>query len=775
MSSPPTPPISISVRYLGPIFELDGELSKNKQNLIFARNGTGKSFLSRAYRCLDNGKQNGDLSKSGLDLVSDESPNTKGIFSVSRGTSPLGSLSLEREKESSTAALTDTIFHVFSEDFIDEELRERKYDINGEVDNQIAIDGGNIDLKDAQTSLSISEADAFTKRDALVKRFESEKKTELSDKASINKQLSEYKALNFEALYEGAVEKPSIPTSSSSQLLSDLDKLKSIPAEPIYPNQIQMLDLVGLDKVAFVDALKRITSPSTVSEQVKQKIDLNRNFFDEGIRLFEIREDKNCPFCEQKIEADATKSVIDAYVQYFEAEEEKHKEELRGYYRALVEFEKAVSESTIVLASQASKYDAMKTYLPAHKDTSLESFLEPQEVLLAAIEEVKASIQKKADDLKTVLSTPLSKLEESIASFNEVVEIRNKKSDDLSKAIAGADNERKNTQRKLCTVFGKEFIIEKWNDVLTLRQAIKDVDLKKAKLKQKEESSPTSSAKNRVANTFEMLLLHFFGNKYIFDKDNFLLKRGQNEMPRGSHRTLSDGEKTAIAFCYFIACIHRKVGANSDYENIFLVFDDPVTSMSYDYVFAIAQTLKNLTVSKTGQVSVNPSDIEKANCFRPELLILTHSSYFFNISITNRVIRENATFALQGGQFKHSLAPLKDYIAPFQEQLKDVYLVSEGQAPDHRTANCVRSVLEAVGRFCRPDKTDSLTNFVKFIAAESELGIQAVMINNLCHGTYYDETPTPSDISLACKETIAVVELYAFGQVENIRKSIGVI
>ena len=32
---------------------LDAPLSNNKQNLIFARNGTGKSFLARSLRLLD--------------------------------------------------------------------------------------------------------------------------------------------------------------------------------------------------------------------------------------------------------------------------------------------------------------------------------------------------------------------------------------------------------------------------------------------------------------------------------------------------------------------------------------------------------------------------------------------------------------------------------------------------------------------------------------------------------------------------------------------------
>ena len=56
MSGTNKPKLRVSARYLGPVFSLDQELSDREQNLIFARNGTGKSFLSRALRYLD---QNG--------------------------------------------------------------------------------------------------------------------------------------------------------------------------------------------------------------------------------------------------------------------------------------------------------------------------------------------------------------------------------------------------------------------------------------------------------------------------------------------------------------------------------------------------------------------------------------------------------------------------------------------------------------------------------------------------------------------------------------------
>ena len=108
------------------------------------------------------------------------------------------------------------------------------------------------------------------------------------------------------------------------------------------------------------------------------------------------------------------------------------------------------------------------------------------------------------------------------------------------------------------------------------------------------------------------------------------------------------------------------------------------------------------------------------------------------------------------------------YVAPFQQQLKEIHNIANGQAPDHRTANSIRSVLEAVGRFCRPDKSDSLTNFIQFLAGSDGLEIKSVLINTLSHGTYLEEIPPPDDLVLACAETLEVVKRYAVGQLEVI-------
>jgi len=598
---------------------------------VFARNGTGKSFLSRAFRYLDWQGQGKDVSEAAFNLVSDESPDAKGSFSFSRGTNTLGTLQLEKPGDKVTANVAGTIFHVFSEDFVHDELRDRQYEIDGEIENQIAVDSANIELKDAQEALQKAHEAAQVAGAALRTKLDTSKVGNLVDKAGINKNLSEYKHLSLERLLERFPDKPDAPEQSFPGILSDLDSLKAIPAEPLYPATVDVVGSDGIDLHALEGSLQKVTSPSSVSEEIKKKIDAHHSFYETGTLIVQEAHRTTCPFCEQEITTTDPKAIIDAYVSYFADEEEKHKRELRDYFRKLNQIEASLKEIETQLSRQKSRFDNLKHHVPSKKDAEVANGETTLKDAHTAIYAIKASLEQKAQALGSVHSLPAENLAVHIAALNGIMEDNNTKVAELIKAVEKADDERKALQRKACAAFEQEFALNSWSEIEALKNLDKATQTKQKELSELEKTAPSMNARERVAETFALLLKEFFADKYIFDSESFVLKRGDKEMERGPHRTLSDGEKTAIAFCYFVACIHRKVASNGDYRRLFLVFDDPVTSMSYDFVFSIAQTLKNLSISDQGEVSINPAKIEGGKNKRPDLLVLTHSSYFFNI------------------------------------------------------------------------------------------------------------------------------------------------
>ena len=580
MNTQPKQSFGISAKYLGPVFSLDGTLTKNAQNLIFARNGTGKSFLSRAFRYLDTHRQGGVLDDAARDLVSDESPDGKGSFSFSRGTDLMGTLSLEKGGNKATAQLSDMIFHVFSGDFVQEELREREYYLDGQIENEIAIDSANIQLQDLQSALEQAEkAERDATRD-LQLTFDSEKDSELIGKAGVRRQLKEYASLRLEGALTNFTSKPPTPHQTFVDILRDLDQLKAIPSEPTYPQRVDPLEVDDVDLDSLKASLIRPTSPSSVSEQIKKRIETHHAFYETGVAIV-LEEDRDrCPFCEQGISSPDPKAIIDAYVNYFADEEEKHKSALRTYYSILKQVEARLTQRENLLDLQKTQYDSLKRHLPSTRDSELADAKPVLKDIGDALAAIRNTIEKKASDLGAAYTLPEEDIFLQVTNLNAIIEENNEKVETLSKAIEKSDHERRDLQRSGCLVFEQEFVIRHWNTIESLSTLHKDARSKRKELTILEKSAPSSDARSRVADTFELLLREFFGAKYVFDKDAFTLKRGNHEMMRGPQRTLSDGEKTAIAFCYFVACSHRKVTSNSGYQRLFLVFDDPVTSMS---------------------------------------------------------------------------------------------------------------------------------------------------------------------------------------------------
>lgn len=205
--------------------------------------------------------------------------------------------------------------------------------------------------------------------------------------------------------------------------------------------------------------------------------------------------------------------------------------------------------------------------------------------------------------------------------------------------------------------------------------------------------------------------------------------------------------------------------SNEDYARLYFVFDDPVTSMSFDYLYEIVQTLKLLRIGAAGELEFNAKPIHP----RPRMLILTHNNYFYNVASSNGAIPKSGLFQLVPGATQHTLASQKVFATPHQQQLKHVHDVSVGKVePDFMTPNSIRSVVESMWKFCRPDIGD-LGGFFEFLINEYEIELKSVLINDLSHGGKFDDQPHKSeDIAEAAKEAITVVKRFAEGQLKHL-------
>lgn len=753
------PKLSIKAQHVGPIMSLNASLSSERQNLIFARNGTGKSFLARSLRLLD------DEATLGFDeheipklLVSEESTNRQGYFRLSVGENCVGSLDLNAQNNTVSKSQPDYIFHVFSEDYVDFHLRQKGYEPDGEISHEIIVGQDNSLLEKKRTQLTTANEQYTQKRSNLDEQFNKRRET-LKREFQINKQLGAYKSLSSGTFFEAVPYEASGDGKMIHELLTDYTDFKSLPPDATVA-EFPKWEHLSLDFIAIKEALGKVTSPSVVAETFKAKIATDPAFYERGSAKYQ-ENSSECPFCTQSLSANALQA-INAYVDYFNDAEAREKSNLERLMKEVDVAQMSVESWQTRCLFAKESFDDLKRYFPSVRDKQYREVSSHCGQIDVFLENLKGKLKEKLANLTQVLTPSANSLNIAAEALETATTENRSLASEIAKLIDDSGTERKKIQNAACKALEREFALATAKEILEVRELTTQSNILRTEISDlRKTQGDKADARARVAETFKGLLQRFFGDKYVFDEETFIVSRGDTARLRQIDRTLSDGEKAVMAFCYFLAQSHLKVESNEDYERLFYVFDDPVTSMSFDFVYTIVQTLKYLRVGTAGEIVFDPNSSHP----RPRMLILTHNNYFYNVASSNRAVKPAGLFQLVPSANGHILSSQKGFATPHQQQLKHVLAVSEGREDaDYRTPNCIRSVIEGMWKFCRPDLND-FGKFTEVLINDHNIEIKSVMINDLSHGGKFDDPPhKEEDIILAAKEAIEVVRNFAEGQ-----------
>ena len=280
-----------------------------------------------------------------------------------------------------------------------------------------------------------------------------------------------------------------------------------------------------------------------------------------------------------------------------------------------------------------------------------------------------ASIKPNIDIIKAELSN-YKRVE--IENIGKVKELNSNKNN--------ISAERLRLRKALCNAKFNQLIVESEktrSDIVTVRESIND--LTKA-ISEKENKVRIDKRKKLIEKLKDYLAI-FFKDKYDFDEKQFSVVYQNRALIENTDYVLSDGEKSILAFCFFLANIHGVVENESDYNRLFLVIDDPVSSMDFNYVYNVAQAIRN--IKKEPEIG------------RIRYLVLTHNMEFMSILVRNKIVSKK--FLLSDG----AISDFKDdYVMPYTANLLDIYKVSiGGMKPIHTIPNQIRHVLETTYRF----------------------------------------------------------------------------
>lgn len=730
--------ISLVAKSIGPHkdFNLCEKVNSNKI-VFYANNGTGKTFLSRTFRLAEEPKKNAD------DLITIHKKEAEFSFKlVNDSLTKELSVKLNRGNEPIVNNNSGLIFHVFNSDYVNEQIVPNNYTPNGEIDGYI-IGKEQIDLSEEKNKEEILRG-VIKKYYERIDEYIDSLRKELTDEG-VRGRTTEMALITREELHRGKIYDD---VKTSEQVTRELEKLAQMPEElqdiplPVWYYEPSCLDDILIE-------LSVSHSKSEWDEEFVKYYSVNRDFIFKGLDNPLLG--KNiCPFCKRELEGSALE-LIKKYSAYREDRESKIVDKLNRYKSALSDLSNAIMDWCHKTSLAQTRLEQYKEYFPSLASMHITN-AEMGEFELQPFENLKKTIDEKIKNLTFVSDEKVNI--NAIKSL--LMTIRNYHKDNescINKANRAKNNtnaERLELRRDLCRSIYMEGKSNLADAFCCLDKAQEELKKIQKSIKEKEEKIKISK-KEKVSNTLNALLKLFFGDKYSLDNDNFHIKFWGDDVGEVS-KILSDGEKSIVAYCYYLASTYVIVDDEDDFEKLFFIIDDPVSSMDLQYVYLVSETLRGL------RQSFGIKGHER-------IWVFTHSIDFFNMLRRNTVF--SVGYEMHGGTVKR----ITENIAlPYEYHLLDVLKVAEGIiGPTHTNANSIRHIIETISSFECPG-----ISLQKYIENDEDLSKErslCTICQDLSHGWMRTEMPfTEAMIISACKTLVTFMEKKYKGQIDTIRK-----
>lgn len=733
----------LSTKNVGPLknttFQIT-EAKHKKRFCIYANNGSGKTFLSRCF-CLSS--LNTLALKSELNYLFPHLINLKETsfefefgFSLSSETSKKLKIHGDKFNNIHIENNTDYIFYVFNEDFIKKNIREKRYQIDSNIEGYI-IGNAAINLDKQNDNL---EALNRVKSD-LEKNITSEIQKTLKELSiySIAKNTSEYKEITFERVVNSS--KYSLP-KSFSEYVFEHNKLKSLPDDVELINEIHEFSVE--DCTPLISFLSQPYTLTQFSESFKKEVLSKLEFVQRGLSLSDR---KVCPFCGQKYDRQANK-LIDDYIKFVNDNQTKIIGQLKELQQRINQIPNSYNKYLLKIESVKNDIYKSAEYFPSLTGIAFVPFKNENE-LIEIINSLTTEIQRKIDNIN--LSIDISELINKLNKFiTDTVTIKNENNiliQRINKSLSSVNDEKLSIKRNLCKSALNKLIDAVSDKIIELKTTKDQILIVTNEIKSLQASAQLKK-KDLIAKSLKELLKSFFNDKYEFDEESFKFKLLNYDVTNELDYVLSEAEKNIVGFCYYIASIFNVVESEEDLKRIFYIIDDPVSSMDFLYVYNVATIINNYCKKKHGT----------------NILLLTHNLEFFNIVLKNGLI--DVGISLHNGELKKVS---DNILMPYENHLKDIYNISNGtHLPSHTTPNSIRHVVETLNKFKTPQKS-----LEEFIFSEDIFSANSPMIKiiqSFSHGEIREEETYTEDLIIdACKAVVEYITLYYPGQIERIK------
>ncbi|GAA7284394.1 AAA family ATPase [Helicobacter pylori] len=391
------------------------------------------------------------------------------------------------------------------------------------------------------------------------------------------------------------------------------------------------------DKLEFLFSFDIDKEAGQVSEKIKEHISkVGREFIEKGIKLQKEMLDNTCPFCTQTI----LNGIIQDYTSYFNKSVETFNQcslEVSGTLKNILD-QWNIKE---ILQSFEKFKPFMKKDFSKNKE-SLEKALEQIKVLLEKLQkEVDkkegAKNEKKFQEIDKELLEIQENIQQCVGETGKILKQKKEQKKKLEKLktelkevrIKKAKHDSYDWQKIKKEAEIKLSVLNRGHERLNC--LLEKIDNKLKKLN--EQKRPDIEAINSYLKALNL-------PKYSLDKDYRIVLNSDALENSKAEMVLSDGEKTTLAFAYFLARL-KSFYKKEDLKNLVVVIDDPISSLDEQRIYNTSYIVAKINQELAGEAL---KDEDKAQVF-----VLTHN-HTFMACLINMVGKHARYFQLERNQ-----------------------------------------------------------------------------------------------------------------------------
>lgn len=710
-------------------------------NILYGRNYSGKTTLSRIFRALETGRFPQNYADSSFTIHGDKGDVTE---------RSIGSRAYE--------------VRVYNRDFVSDNLsflvnQNKDGEIktfaivgekNKEIEDAIVDIGVKLGSIESKTGLRHAQEEKRKERDrtkgihrTAADSLEEKLRIHANDKIKRNRTYGTA-VYNIESIKKDitAVKKAGFVPLTTDEQAAMVNLLKQEALPDITDKVSITLKIEIIEKVAR-DLLGRQIKPTQAIQELLSDSALQL-WAKQGIPLHKGKRD-TCGFCRQSLPHDIWQ-VLDSH-----------------FSQESTDLESALDSCIASVESEINRLPGMVT-LTGEKfyteeknrfEASKKSLSECLAVYKQDLEAIKSALKVRKNSLFEVVAMPsLAYDSGAVATYvdalNSLINANNSRTSSL-------ENDKKSARESLRLTDIASFIADIAYDAEKIRIAKLLAEAGDANTVYTEANTEIDTLEAQVitlqgqqkderkgAERVNSLLNHFFGHDGIKleAKDNAEKTAVRFEVTRDGRAAynLSEGECSLIAFCYFIAKLEEP---NSKGRDLIIYIDDPISSLDGNHIFFMFSLIESLIAKPV-------KNQDGSNVYRyRQLFISTHNldflKYLKKISLpAEKNHGGNQQFLIErnGGSSRISLMPsyLRDYITEFNYLFHQIYkcrnqdAAQSGHEPFYGFGNNLRKFLEAFLFFKFPhqdDKNDAFERIKKFFGEEDATAIALVnRLNN---------------------------------------------